>query len=82
MPPSRPEEPQGVGRLLEPLARGASPFTAGASKPPKGVHFVEPELVAAVDYGDITDTGTLRHPRYKGLRDDLDPADVRYPEEG
>jgi bifunctional non-homologous end joining protein LigD len=71
-----------VGRLLEPLARATSPFTAGASKPPKGVHFVEPELVAAVDYGDITDTGTLRHPRYKGLRDDLDPGDVRYPEEG
>jgi bifunctional non-homologous end joining protein LigD len=70
-----------VGRLLEPLARGESPFTAG-SKPPKEVHFVAPELVAAVDYGDITDTGTLRHPRYKGLRDDLDPADVRYPEEG
>jgi bifunctional non-homologous end joining protein LigD len=70
-----------VGRLLEPLARDASPFTAGP-KPPKEVHFVAPEFVAAVEYGDITDTGTLRHPRYKGLRDDLDPADVRYPEEG
>ncbi len=70
-----------VGRLLEPLARADSPFTAGP-KPPKEVHFVEPELVAAADYGDITDTGTLRHPRYKGLRDDLDPRDVRYPEEG
>jgi bifunctional non-homologous end joining protein LigD len=70
-----------VGRLLEPLAREATPFTAGPT-PPKEVHFVAPELVAAVDYGDITDTGTLRHPRYKGLRDDLDPRDVRYPEEG
>jgi bifunctional non-homologous end joining protein LigD len=70
-----------VGRLLEPLARDTSPFTKGP-KPPKEVHFVEPELVATADYGDITDTGTLRHPRYKGLRDDLDPADVRYPEEG
>jgi bifunctional non-homologous end joining protein LigD len=70
-----------VGRLLEPLARDTSPFTKGP-KPPKEVHFVEPALVATADYGDITDTGTLRHPRYKGLRDDLDPADVRYPEEG
>jgi bifunctional non-homologous end joining protein LigD len=70
-----------VGRLLEPLARGDSPFTAG-TKPPREVHFVEPELVAAVDYGDITDAGTLRHPRYKGLRDDLAPEDVCYPEEG
>jgi bifunctional non-homologous end joining protein LigD len=71
-----------VGRLLQPLARETSPFTAGETKPPKEAHFVEPELVAAVDYGDITDAGTLRHPRYKGLRDDLAPADVRYPEEG
>ena len=38
--------------------------------------------MASVDYGDITDAGTLRHPRYKGLRDDLAPGDVRYPEEG
>ena len=29
----------------------------------------------------ITDTGTLRHPVYKGLRDDLEPADVIAPEE-
>jgi bifunctional non-homologous end joining protein LigD len=71
-----------VSRLLQPLARETSPFTAGETKPPKEVHFVDPELVAAVDYGDITDAGTLRHPRYKGLRDDLAPSDVRYPEEG
>jgi bifunctional non-homologous end joining protein LigD len=71
-----------VGRLLAPLARDSSPFTAGETKPPKEVHFVAPELVAAVEYGDITDAGTLRHPRYKGLRDDLAPDDVRYPDEG
>jgi bifunctional non-homologous end joining protein LigD len=70
-----------VGKLLTPLARDSSPFTAG-TKPSKETHFVDPELVAAVDYGDITDAGTLRHPRYKGLRDDLAPEDVGYPEEG
>jgi bifunctional non-homologous end joining protein LigD len=70
-----------VGKLLKPLARDSSPFTAG-TKPAKQTHFVEPELVAAVDYGDITEAGTLRHPRYKGLRDDLPPEDVGYPDEG
>src|SRR4051812_7800889 len=70
-----------VGKLLAPLARADSPFTAGTA-PAKQTHFVEPEFVAAVDYGDITDAGTLRRPRYKGLRDDLDPTDVGYPEEG
>jgi bifunctional non-homologous end joining protein LigD len=70
-----------VGKLLKPLTRADSPFTAG-TKPAKQTHFVDPELVAAVDYGDITDAGTLRHPRYKGLRDDLAPEEVGYPEEG
>src|SRR3954470_22371609 len=37
-----------VGRLLEPLARDTSPFTAGETQPPREVHFVAPELVAAV----------------------------------
>ena len=53
-----------------------------APTPPKEVHFVEPELVAAADYGDITDAGTLRHPRYKGLRDDLDPRGRGLPGRG
>ena len=29
---------------------------------------------------EITDAGTIRHPSYKGLRDDLDPAEVVAPE--
>lgn len=66
--------------LLDPLARATTPFTG--TQPQKGAHFVEPVLVASVDYGDITDARTLRHPVYKGLRDDLDPAQVLEPEEG
>jgi bifunctional non-homologous end joining protein LigD len=61
-------------KLLEPRARDSSPF-AGTG-PPKGAHFTEPDLVASVDYGEITESGTLRHPSYKGLRDDIDPHDV------
>jgi bifunctional non-homologous end joining protein LigD len=65
--------------VIDPLARATSPFTG--VQPEKGTHFVEPTLVASVDYGDITDAGTLRHPVYKGLRDDIDPADALAPEE-
>jgi bifunctional non-homologous end joining protein LigD len=61
-------------KLLEPLARGSSPFAG--TQPPKGAHFTEPDLVASVDYGEITESGTLRHPSYKGMRDDIDPHDV------
>jgi ATP-dependent DNA ligase len=30
-----------------------------------------------VDYNERTQAGTLRQPSYKGLRDDVAPADVR-----
>jgi bifunctional non-homologous end joining protein LigD len=66
-----------VARLLEPLARPTSPF-AGA-QPPRATHFAEPRLVASVEYTELTRIGTLRHPSYKGLRDDLDPDDVSPP---
>ena len=60
--------------LLEPLERDDSPFTG--TQPPKLTRFVEPVLVASVEYTDITRIGTIRHPSYKGLRDDVDPRDV------
>jgi bifunctional non-homologous end joining protein LigD len=63
-----------VQALLEPLERPTSPFAAG--RPPKLTRFVEPRLVATVEYTEATRIGTLRHPSYKGLRDDVDPLEV------
>ncbi|HEY7077512.1 MAG TPA: non-homologous end-joining DNA ligase [Solirubrobacteraceae bacterium] len=68
-----------LGALLEPLARPTSPFEG--RQPPKESRFVEPELVCSVDYGEWTQARTLRHPSYKGLRDDVDPADVTFDQE-
>ena len=42
----------------------------------KGVHWVRPELVAQVGFGEWTPDGKLRHPRYLGLRDDKRPKQV------
>ena len=67
-----------VQTMLEELSRETSPFKG--TQPPKLTRFVEPQLVASVEYSDMTDAGTLRHPVYKGLRDDLDPAEVVAPE--
>ena len=64
--------------LVDPLAREDSPFTG--TQPEKAAHFIAPKLVAKVEYTGITDAGTLRHPSYKGLRDDLDPAEVVAPD--
>ncbi len=55
--------------LLGPLERKTTPFTAGA-KAPKGSVFAEPDLVCEVEFREWTRDAMLRHPSYKGLRDD------------
>ena len=44
--------------------------------PPRDAVFVDPELVAAVEFREWTAVGSLRAPVFKGLRDDRDPRDV------
>jgi bifunctional non-homologous end joining protein LigD len=44
----------------------------------KQVRWVAPELVATVDYRQLTDAGRLRAPSFKGLRDDKDPRQCRF----
>ena len=63
-----------LGDLLEPLKRKTSPFSG--RKPPKGAVFVEPRLVAEVEFREWTHLRTLRAPSYKGLRDDKRPEEV------
>ena len=61
-------------RLLEERAQPDSPFDP---RPPiKGVRFVRPDLVADVTFTEWTAAGILRHPSYKGLRDDREPTEV------
>jgi bifunctional non-homologous end joining protein LigD len=60
--------------LLEPLRTDTSPFEG--RQPPKGAIFVEPRLVAEVEFLEWTHARTLRAPSFKGLRDDKDPRDV------
>jgi bifunctional non-homologous end joining protein LigD len=62
-------------KLLSPLERATSPFTAGAS-PPRDAVFAEPMLVVEVQFANWTDDGSLRAPVYVGVRDDKDPGEV------
>jgi bifunctional non-homologous end joining protein LigD len=59
---------------LDPLAIGETPFVDSVRE--KGQHWVRPELVCEVGFSEWTGDGRLRHPRYQGLREDKDPADV------
>jgi DNA ligase D-like protein (predicted ligase) len=44
--------------------------------PRSRVHWVKPRLVGEVGFSEWTTDGQLRHPRFQGLRDDKDPAEV------
>jgi bifunctional non-homologous end joining protein LigD len=57
------------------LEQDQPPFDHGRL-PRSGVHWVAPRLVAEVGFSEWTTDGELRHPRFQGLRDDKDPADV------
>ncbi len=61
-----------LGGLLEGLGRESSPFSAGPA-PPRGAVFCEPRLVVEVEFSEWTTRGSLRHPSYKGLREDKPP---------
>ena len=65
-----------LARTLARLRTDVSPFAG--RKPPKEAVFVEPRLVADVEFREWTQARTLRAPSFKGLRDDRDPRQVRY----
>lgn len=60
--------------LMEPLARDTSPFRPAPRE--KGVHWVEPSLVARVEFAEWSADGMLRAPSYKGLELDADPSSI------
>lgn len=69
------QELERLHTLLAPLRRESSPFSAG-ERPPREAIFVEPRLVAEVEFTEWTRKGNLRHPSYQGLRDDKRAEEV------
>jgi bifunctional non-homologous end joining protein LigD len=63
--------------VLAPLATPSSPFVAGAvpREDARGAHWVRPELVVEVRYGNRTPDSRLRFPRFLRLRTDKKPED-------
>jgi bifunctional non-homologous end joining protein LigD len=63
--------------LLAPLERPDPPAGGVPRGDAQGVHWVRPELVYEVVFAEWTGEGRLRHPAWRGLRDDKTPRQVR-----
>jgi bifunctional non-homologous end joining protein LigD len=55
-------------KKLEPLIRKTQPYSKKIAH--RGI-WVEPELLAEIEYRAKSAEGKVRHPFYKGLRDDI-----------
>lgn len=60
---------------LAKLERATSPFES-EPKPNAPVHWVRPSVVCEMEFSEWTSEGYMRHPEFKGLREDKKPTEV------
>jgi len=62
---------------LDQIETPQNPFAVG--RPPRGtmVHWVKPKWVVEIAFGEWTQNGLLRQPRFEGLRTDKHPREIR-----
>lgn len=63
-------------KKLEDIETERSPLEDQEKISGDDIHWVKPRLVCEVGFTEWTSNGKLRHPRFKGLRDDKEPGDV------
>lgn len=62
---------------LEKITSPVCPFT-GAELKQKNVQWTNPVIVSQIEYLELTDDHSLRHPSFKRLRPDLNPSDCQF----
>ena len=61
---------------LQRIARESLPFDTIPRPDANGAHWAEPKLVCEVQFTEWTKEGRIRHPSFKGLREDKPAKDV------
>ncbi len=64
-----------IKQKLEKLHTGKNPFSTAAGID-RNAHWVRPELIAEVSFGQWTRTGRIRHSVFRGLRSDKPPSAI------
>ena len=65
-----------IRKQLEKLTQKQNPYRAISSEGKRGAIWVKPTLVAEVEFTEWTPDGHLRHPSFKGLREDKAARDI------
>jgi len=65
-----------IRTLLDERELDASPFATTVRVPGKHLHWVRPDLVCEVTFQEWTTEGLLRHPSFKGLREDKPAEEI------
>jgi bifunctional non-homologous end joining protein LigD len=57
-------------KLLDKLRQNENPYVSISTEGKRGAIWVKPQLVGEVEFSEWTPDGSLRHPSFKGLRED------------